>query len=84
MRGGSDGDRSLFGPITRAGEPPHQTGEVRAIDRAKIEQRDIPGADGARNHVPGRKLVRETLAVVVDEQRSGAAQRLAQEQARAG
>ena len=84
VRSGSDGDGSLFGPIARAGEPAHQPGEVRAVDRAKIQQGDIPCADGARNHVPGRKLVRETLAVVVDEQRSGAAQRLAQKQARAG
>src|SRR5205814_2489621 len=84
VRRRSDGDRLLFRTKARLGEAAHQAGKTRPVDRAEIEQGDATYIHRARDYVTGRKLIGEPLPLLVDEQRSGAAQGFAQEQASVG
>ena len=54
------------------------------LDRPEVEKRRPARVDGAGDDVAWRELVGEALAVVVEQERARSAQRLAEEQARAG
>ena len=57
--------------------------EAIPVDQAEVEQRRAPRSDLTRNDVPRGELVGEALPAVVEQERTRAAQGLAEEDARA-
>ena len=64
-------------------ERPDHGREAVPVDRAEVEQRRAARSDLTRNHVARSELVGEAVAAVVEQERAGAAQGFAEENARA-
>ena len=80
--GRSDGNRCLRGVVPLLQETAHERREAPAVDRAQIEQHRSARRDLARHDVAGSELVRETVALLVEQERSFSAQRLGEEERR--
>ena len=83
MGRGRDGHRLDRRVVTRLLDPVHQPGEAGAVDAAQVQHRAAVVVDGAGDDVARGELVGEPLAVFVEQQRAGAAKRLAQKERRA-
>ncbi len=64
-------------------ERPDHRREAVPVDRAEVEQRRAARSDLTCDDVPRRKLVGETMAAVIEQERARAAQSFAEEDARA-
>ena len=81
VRRGRDRDQLGGGVVANLLEADHQRREAAAVDRAQIEHRGPARSDRTGDDVARSQLVGEAVPVVVDQKRTGAAQRLAEQEA---
>ena len=82
VRGRRHGDRCLRGVVALLDEAPHQRRKATAVDRAEVEQHRSARRDLAGDDIARRELVGEAVALVVEEHRTLASQRLGEEKRR--
>ena len=82
VRSGRDRDRRLRRVVALLEEAAHQRREASTIDRAQVEKDGAAGSDLARDDVARRELVGESVALIVEQDRTLSAQRLREEERR--